>query len=106
MANGDVSQAAINAMRQGSAQEEVACALCFDAKADTVLMECGHGGICFRCGSKLLRLKGNCPMCRESVALILRLDNIVRPGDYVKVVDFIEGNRSPLPNSAHQSLGH
>lgn len=29
------------------------CLICCDNIADSVLMECGHGGICFHCGIAL-----------------------------------------------------
>lgn len=29
------------------------CLICCDSQADSVLMECGHGGICFTCGIAL-----------------------------------------------------
>ena len=66
------------------------CALCFDSAPDAVLMECGHGGICFRCGIKLLKMKGNCPLCREVVSIVLRIDLGNVHGDFVKILDFID----------------
>ena len=29
------------------------CLICLEVRADAVIMNCGHGGICFDCGSKL-----------------------------------------------------
>ncbi len=74
--------------------EQTTCALCFDASGDAVLMECGHGGICFRCGTRLLRMKGSCPLCREAVVLVLRIDIVNRSyGDFAKVVDFVDSSQ-------------
>ena len=73
-----------------SKSEIINCVLCFDCFPDTVLMECGHGGICFRCGVKLLKLKGKCPLCRENVTLILKIDVMSQYGNFIKVVDSID----------------
>lgn len=72
-----------------SKAESAVCVLCFDSFPDAVLMECGHSAICFRCGLKLLKLKGKCPLCREGVTLILRVDAMNRHGRFVRVVDSI-----------------
>eukprot|EP00826_Nyctotherus_ovalis_P004776 TRINITY_DN11054_c0_g4_i1.p1 TRINITY_DN11054_c0_g4~~TRINITY_DN11054_c0_g4_i1.p1 ORF type:complete len:259 (-),score=67.61 TRINITY_DN11054_c0_g4_i1:66-842(-) len=72
-----------------SKAESAACVLCFDSFPDAVLMECGHSAICFRCGLKLLKLKGKCPLCREGVTLILRVDVMNRHGRFVRVIDSV-----------------
>eukprot|EP00826_Nyctotherus_ovalis_P005198 TRINITY_DN11166_c0_g1_i7.p2 TRINITY_DN11166_c0_g1~~TRINITY_DN11166_c0_g1_i7.p2 ORF type:complete len:190 (+),score=30.11 TRINITY_DN11166_c0_g1_i7:1337-1906(+) len=63
------------------------CALCFDKATDAVLMECGHGGICFCCARKLLRLHKSCPLCRKPVSLVLRIDIEGQYGVFVKVIE-------------------
>jgi hypothetical protein len=30
------------------------CLICFTEKADGVLMNCGHAGICYSCGVKMI----------------------------------------------------
>lgn len=70
-----------------SRAEKPNCALCFDKAADAVLMECGHGGICFCCAGKLLRLDKKCPLCREPVLLVLKVDVESQYGTFVKVLD-------------------
>jgi pyrimidine deaminase RibD-like protein len=49
-----------------------------DAAADTVLMPCAHGGICYKCADALVRkhfLTGGakCIHCRASVESLVRL---------------------------------
>ena len=65
------------------------CNLCFDLSPDAVLLECGHGGICFRCAKKLLKFKKNCPLCREEVQLVVKIDIKKLHGVFVKVIDSI-----------------
>ena len=59
------------------------CYICFTSSADAVMMECGHGGVCYDCAVEFLIKKGFCMECRgiiQNVAKInrdLRLKNIV-----------------------------
>ena len=41
------------------------CVLCFDNKADSVIMPCGHGGICNTCALELFSSCNQCPICRS-----------------------------------------
>ena len=51
--------------------ERQPCYLCMDRRADAVLLECGHGGICAACAAALWRraaaapaVERRCPLCR------------------------------------------
>jgi len=35
---------------KGASLTEKECCICFDYNPDCVIMECGHGGICYECG--------------------------------------------------------
>jgi hypothetical protein len=48
------------------------CNICFENYTDGVLMECGHGGLCFICALKIYFQSAECPMCRQ-VNYILKL---------------------------------
>eukprot|EP00756_Hemistasia_phaeocysticola_P043859 Hpha_TRINITY_DN17436_c0_g1::TRINITY_DN17436_c0_g1_i1::g.85878::m.85878 len=56
---------------QGAA-EELTCQICFDARANCLLLDCAHLCVCYTCG-KRLKL---CPFCRKAV----RKRKRVRPG--------------------------
>ena len=46
-------------------EEDGDCQICMSNAADAVLLECGHGGLCYACAVRLL--KGTtraCPLCR------------------------------------------
>ena len=51
------------------------CCICFDGLANAVIMNCGHGGICYDCGKSILELTKNdlrvCHLCREPLLFIL-----------------------------------
>eukprot|EP00826_Nyctotherus_ovalis_P039956 TRINITY_DN3882_c0_g1_i1.p2 TRINITY_DN3882_c0_g1~~TRINITY_DN3882_c0_g1_i1.p2 ORF type:complete len:160 (+),score=46.59 TRINITY_DN3882_c0_g1_i1:1573-2052(+) len=72
------------------------CTLCFDGAPDAVLLECGHGGICFSCGKKLHAGKEKCPLCREPIVLVVRIDIVNKYGNFVKVIDYIESTKRPV----------
>ena len=48
------------------------CSLCCAAPPNAVLLECGHGGLCFPCSVRLrlphLPGSGRCPYCREPIS--------------------------------------
>jgi len=50
------------------------CYVCCLEKKDAVIMECGHGGICFECGKSLAtRHPRTCPICRSPITAVLRV---------------------------------
>ena len=52
------------------------CFICVDKEANGVIMPCGHGGMCFRCGLILARKVGEkiCPICRAKIGEVLKID--------------------------------
>ena len=51
------------------------CYVCCVARKNAVIMECGHGGICFECGKSLAsRHPRNCPICRAPISAVLRVE--------------------------------
>jgi hypothetical protein len=48
-------------------EEEKTCWLCFAAAPDSVLLECGHAGLCCGCAVQLLATLSKCPICREQI---------------------------------------
>jgi hypothetical protein len=48
--------------------DEGLCTICYDQPATCVLMECGHGGYCWRCAHLLFaRPPSECPVCRQPI---------------------------------------
>jgi hypothetical protein len=48
--------------------DEGLCTICYDNQATCVLMECGHGGYCWRCAHVLFaRPPSECPVCRQKI---------------------------------------
>jgi hypothetical protein len=43
------------------------CMICLAKSADAVILQCGHGGICFECGLTICHSKVNprCHLCRK-----------------------------------------
>jgi Zinc finger, C3HC4 type (RING finger) len=66
--------------------EDGLCTICYDAAATCVLMDCGHGGYCWRCAHLLfVRPPGECPVCRAPVQQVLELDSAVPIGSTARV---------------------
>ena len=49
------------------------CSICCENECNSVLMDCGHGGICVHCANLLLKSKGVCHMCRAPINQVLRI---------------------------------
>lgn len=57
------------------------CTVCMDASADTVMMPCAHGGICYGCAEALVRkhlLYGGakCIHCRTPIDSLVKLSDM------------------------------
>lgn len=45
------------------------CLVCFENQPDCVIMQCGHGGICYDCTLDVWRKSGECFLCRNVLSL-------------------------------------
>ena len=51
------------------------CWICCNGPRDAVLLECGHGGLCFQCASKCSQKRPPlCPMCRQRITRVVQLE--------------------------------
>lgn len=54
------------------------CYICCERSADAVLMECGHGGMCFTCAQHLANTPPSlCPVCRKTIQEVLTFGGVV-----------------------------
>lgn len=61
-----------------------------------VLLDCGHGGLCRRCGQLMFaRPPHQCPVCRRAVSAIVHLARRPHTGDAADVV----GSAQPCQNT-------
>lgn len=51
------------------------CYICYGKTADGVIVDCGHGGICYDCLKNYVKLKDECMECRREIASVLRIEN-------------------------------
>ncbi|CEM28350.1 unnamed protein product [Vitrella brassicaformis CCMP3155] len=61
------------------------CTICFDAPRETLLLPCGHGGLCEECAVELIELplkskhmrkhkvKPECPLCRKPIERVMKI---------------------------------
>ena len=54
--------------------EKASCCICFSGLANCVIMNCGHGGICFDCGKSILQSTQACHLCRDVALFVLEMD--------------------------------
>lgn len=64
------------------------CWICYEGPREAVLMECGHGGVCYECAKRIYRKKGRlCPICRQRITSVCHLvpsDQLI-PSSMVRV---------------------
>lgn len=54
-------------------EEHSVCLVCYEREQDAVLLNCGHGGTCFKCACDVYRRSGECPLCRARVDQIVQI---------------------------------
>ena len=54
--------------------DDQACMICFDDFPDAVIMNCGHGGICYKCALESWKKSKECFMCRGKIERVLHID--------------------------------
>jgi len=69
------------------------CYICELNQPDSILMGCGHGGICLDCAKKSITKKMNCMECRKLVHSIYQIkkdvsekDRLVKASEVIKIV--------------------
>lgn len=75
--------------------EENLCYLCFDSPPNAVLMQCGHGGICYECANALVKKKNECMECRCTVEAIYKVDVNKNLNDIVRGVEITKVSAKP-----------
>ncbi|XP_015778988.1 PREDICTED: protein ELC-like [Acropora digitifera] len=54
-------------------QTDDSCIVCMELKKDSVLMPCGHLGICFKCANRCKETSKTCPVCRKEIIEVCRV---------------------------------
>ena len=54
--------------------EEPLCYACLDSRPNTMLVACGHQGLCSVCATRLWHIDRRCPLCRRGVNGVVLLD--------------------------------
>jgi len=65
-------------------EEEKHCYLCCERPPNAVLLNCGHGGICYDCAVNLMKTKNKCMECRGVVDGIYKVDPNPKLFDIIK----------------------
>ena len=71
--------------RSAGSQDGGMCFICFSGPRDAVLLECGHGGLCFGCATRCMQMRfQECPICRQPISQIVQLELTERRGERAK----------------------
>ncbi|CAD8210881.1 unnamed protein product [Paramecium pentaurelia] len=66
------------------------CIICCDNPPNAVLMICGHGGICYKCGLEMAQKSKECFLCRQQILFIYEILSF--NDDLMKVVTITKFN--------------
>eukprot|EP00903_Cladosiphon_okamuranus_P011676 g10982.t1 len=87
---------------------ENSCQICFGQKYSTVMLPCGHGGLCWDCGVQIYALTQECPMCRAKVELLVPLDSGARryegKDEFVSSANYGEDGKPSVTSSSTAAL--
>lgn len=66
------------------------CEMCCEKLCNAVIMECGHGAICYECCLEMWKTVGTCHMCRGPITQVLQIekskDSLVKVQSTTKAV--------------------
>ena len=49
------------------------CYTCMDKRANTILLNCGHTGLCVGCARTIMQANQNCPLCRQGLSGMIHM---------------------------------
>lgn len=94
---------------KGASLTEKDCCICFDCNPDAVIMECGHGGICYECGKQILAGQIRvCHLCREDITYIIKMDLKTVYSNFIKVIcaSYVEDTDSDDDEDSDEGYGN
>ncbi|XP_029189601.2 tumor susceptibility gene 101 protein-like [Acropora millepora] len=62
-----------NPLPQDDQTDDNYCIVCMELRKDSVLIPCGHLGICFKCANRCKETSKTCPVCREKITEVHRV---------------------------------
>lgn len=68
-------------------EEQNLCYICCKNASDTIIIPCGHGGICYDCAASAIKEKDECTQCRKQVKAIYRVDLSSKTLDTVRGIE-------------------
>jgi len=79
------------AKRENEKESDNLCYICVEKTPNAIVMNCGHGGMCYECAIESWRKGNKCVMCRREVDKILKVNffeniNISKPIHGIKKI--------------------
>jgi len=63
----------LQTISQKESDSENMCYVCLQEVADAVVINCGHGGFCYKCAEKYMLIKSECMACRGQAEKIAKI---------------------------------
>jgi len=81
-------------------EESELCYLCFENAPNAILLNCGHGGICYECGIIIVKKNNECMECRKEISSIYKVDPKNRKRNIIHGIEISKITRTALPPAA------
>ena len=65
----------------------ILCNICFANDSDCIFMPCGHGGVCLDCSKDVIKVQGECYLCRTPIEYVLKYNNADKKDDMFKITE-------------------
>mmetsp|Transcript_31650 Transcript_31650/g.28784 ORF Transcript_31650/g.28784 Transcript_31650/m.28784 type:complete len:82 (-) Transcript_31650:50-295(-) len=56
--------------------EENLCFVCYEREANTLFLNCGHGGMCYECAETCWKKQNGCSTCRKKIEKMVTLETV------------------------------
>ena len=79
--------------------EEKLCYICYENSPNAVLVNCGHGGICYNCAMLIMKKSSECMECRTKFDAVYKVDML---DNFVGIARGVEVTKILKSKSAYQ----
>lgn len=69
---------------------ENTCYICVQNPCNAVMMNCGHGGVCYDCALEFVKKKFECMQCRQKVERVVKINPDPKLGNIIKGYESIK----------------
>ena len=74
LSEGDQENFYVENIENNEDNENKVCYICVEKPCNAVVMNCGHGGVCYDCALEFVKKKNQCMQCRQEVNQVIKIN--------------------------------